>query len=93
MSPVPLEDLGATPGERRLLRRVYLVIVVLGVGVGFGVYAAGVENRVGRLEDHARDERDARCSMARNVYSLCLRTSTECEQVSASCRQDSRGGR
>lgn len=37
MSPgLPLEELGATPGERRLLRRVGLVVAALLVGIGIG---------------------------------------------------------
>lgn len=112
MSPnIPLEELGSTPGEKRLLRRVGLVAtaIVLGAVLGVGAYAwAGTQigtmnNRITavdaavaqhlnemrilrpQMDAYVREEREARCSMALNVYKLCRRTSTDCLPVSASC--------
>ena len=105
MSPrLPLEELGATPRERRLLARVGVVVSALMIGAGVGVSAyVWADSRISgaevglsahlqemkalrpRMDEYVREERAARCSMARNIYALCRQTAIVCEPVSASC--------
>lgn len=75
-------------------RKTLTIAVVLG-GL-FGPPFAYVYALERRLDNHinetepamaafVREEREARCSIARNVYALCLRTAVACEPVSATC--------
>lgn len=111
MTRLPLQELGSSPRERRLLARlgVVLAAVVVGAGAGVSTYAWAdlklvraneriseldmrlsqhltemVATRV-RMDEYVREERAARCSIARNVYALCQRTAVVCEPVGAQC--------
>lgn len=104
VTTLPLEDLGATPRERRLLGRLGLILaaVVLGAGSGISVYAwastrinavdAKIEGHLGevralrpQMDEYVKEERAARCSIAVNVYALCVRTGVRCAPVEARC--------
>lgn len=94
MSPrLPLEELGSTPRERRLLRRVGVVLaaaIIVG-GTAIRVYSWAdarlddVESDAAQLKRYVAEERRARCSIAENVYTLCLMARATCKPVSADC--------
>jgi hypothetical protein len=91
MSPaIELDALAETPATQRFARRISVLLVVGGLGLAGGAYAATravrLETRVEQVERYVIEEREARCAVAQNVYALCLRTGIACKPVSATCR-------
>ncbi len=95
MSRAPLDGPDKLPRDYR--KTLTVALVLLGI---FGppiAYVHAIDRRLDKhlsdmealrpqMDDYVREERVARCSIAINVYALCLKTATECVPVEARCQ-------